>query len=1381
MCNNKRFISTLIFIITFFTIAFSQKDISNPKDSKDPNALGLSENIMGLSNTPSSQFGKPVIGSSDLYTGMATYQIPLFELKSYMLKIPVALSYASGGVKVGETGGWLGISWQLNAGGEISREMKAYPDELPEKGYFVHGDMPNSFENKSIDEKIDIIKKSQQENNDMQPDVFHYSFAGGSGYFVFDNEQNIHLVPYKNWKISKTVNSTSKKITSFEVITDDGTKYTFGKEENAIEETKLSTLSATAYWDFSGTTAIPKYDEQNMSEKPGIDDFYTSKWYLIEIESQTKDKITIEYDDAGLLSYVNAPQIMSYESMTGLQYDIVKDPYFGNLTEAVKPHQLAYKKIIPKWYDDKPSSFPYACNPNDLQYLALGCPVRPDGTGTYYNPSTNEDLPCLVSGEQGVVSYPLRYFLHQTKVEIKSKIISKIKTSNNNYVQFVHDASSTIPGTCRISKVVLKDMNNKEIKSFILQYKKVISNSANPSGAAADPFSLMEFMAFRDAKILKTGSGFVPANLAKNYFDIIVNLSHQDLYTHYVFEGLKEYNYERFFLERLQESSNQTSIQPYVFTYKSPESIIRRTSVWSGVFNYSIAENIDPSQIFCKMVESYNYQVADGLSKPIGTSYGQLQKIFLPTGGYVQYEYEDTKEGSEIIFGSKRVAKITQSDGINSYAKKITYPVIGYKALWRYHRDIDFYDPENLMIYKKIIRTSYELDETDFTKGSPVGYKVVTVENCSDISEQNCNSSNGYEQYEFTTLDDIDIVGLNAGNKYGKSYAYPILTGFNAKCVDFQETISGDNKRFFEISPTLTNNFTTGDYKNFSSIDNIRGLMKKQTVYSATGKISETKNDYKLSEYSNVTGLNGLSYNYGFYYVKGDKCFLGDCWNKWDPYDMVRQVAYLSIHRSTSVSLTSTTEKTFDMNYPGNESKAITNVKEYQAHSTILKPIEEKAFSVNSTGTKISDELKTKFRYTDEFTQNLPIQMMHENNMLIPIEVTNYKNDQIIGSSITSYFINAGNMVLPVTSYTLETNEPLAIANFQPATSSMVLDSKVKPKGHFDQYDNKGNLLQYHQENGINVAFVWAYKQTYPVAKIENSTYDNVINTLGSIGSSNNDIESKSIGDDDETDLLKVFNDLRGTTLMADAIITSYTYNPLVGMTSQTDASGKTTYYDYDGLGRLKTLGNQNKEILKSYEYHYKPAETGTFSDLGFTGISGATTYKMGDNATFNANITSGSGSYTYKWELMENGVSFTNYTAPIFNINLSAHGNYEVACTVTDTKTGQSINRTMSITVSIYLIAPEITGPSQVTSSAAGVSVPYYISNAGDADSVEIKMPDGTSDWISYNIYGSYVPVVFKNPPTTNPVVVTIQVRIWVGGQASPWGSITTTVLYGQ
>jgi YD repeat-containing protein len=55
----------------------------------------------------------------------------------------------------------------------------------------------------------------------------------------------------------------------------------------------------------------------------------------------------------------------------------------------------------------------------------------------------------------------------------------------------------------------------------------------------------------------------------------------------------------------------------------------------------------------------------------------------------------------------------------------------------------------------------------------------------------------------------------------------------------------------------------------------------------------------------------------------------------------------------------------------------------------------------------------------------------------------------------------------------------------------------------------------------------------------------------------------------------------------SDAQMTSYTYQCQEGITSQTDPSGRTTSYQYDGLGRPAAVLDLNGNITRTFAYSY--------------------------------------------------------------------------------------------------------------------------------------------------------------------------------------------------
>jgi hypothetical protein len=54
------------------------------------------------------------------------------------------------------------------------------------------------------------------------------------------------------------------------------------------------------------------------------------------------------------------------------------------------------------------------------------------------------------------------------------------------------------------------------------------------------------------------------------------------------------------------------------------------------------------------------------------------------------------------------------------------------------------------------------------------------------------------------------------------------------------------------------------------------------------------------------------------------------------------------------------------------------------------------------------------------------------------------------------------------------------------------------------------------------------------------------------------------------------------------ALMNTYTHEPLVGLTSQCDAQNKISYYEYDNMNRLLLIRDQDKNIIKTFEYKYK-------------------------------------------------------------------------------------------------------------------------------------------------------------------------------------------------
>lgn len=147
----------------------------------------------------------------------------------------------------------------------------------------------------------------------------------------------------------------------------------------------------------------------------------------------------------------------------------------------------------------------------------------------------------------------------------------------------------------------------------------------------------------------------------------------------------------------------------------------------------------------------------------------------------------------------------------------------------------------------------------------------------------------------------------------------------------------------------------------------------------------------------------------------------------------------------------------------------------------------------------------------------------------------------------------------------------------------------------------------------------------------------------------------------------------------AEAQMTTYTYEPLIGMTSQCDINNRITYYEYDGFGRLTLVRDQDKNVLKklcynyagqpeecqTYTYYYNEEKSGTFTRNNCTtGYAGASvTYTVPAN-TYNAPTPEEANQLAMN-DVNANGQAYANANgtctviqAPVTLKNVGAQGN---------------------------------------------------------------------------------------------------------------------------
>lgn len=144
---------------------------------------------------------------------------------------------------------------------------------------------------------------------------------------------------------------------------------------------------------------------------------------------------------------------------------------------------------------------------------------------------------------------------------------------------------------------------------------------------------------------------------------------------------------------------------------------------------------------------------------------------------------------------------------------------------------------------------------------------------------------------------------------------------------------------------------------------------------------------------------------------------------------------------------------------------------------------------------------------------------------------------------------------------------------FKKSTKGLPLEAEMTVQ----LYDSNGNVLQYLGRDGVVNTIIWGYKDEYPVAKIIGKPFPEIISE------SNIDLSILNSPLTTEQSMRVELNKLR---LIPGCFVTTYTFNPLVGMTSETDPNGNTIYYEFDTFNRLSLVRDKANNILKKFSYN---------------------------------------------------------------------------------------------------------------------------------------------------------------------------------------------------
>jgi YD repeat-containing protein len=1098
-------------------------------------------------------------------TGMPNIDINLGEINIDGVSVPISLSYHSDGIKVDEKATWVGLGWSLNAGYKVSRKENGIPDESRlffqlDSNSLTSIQGVKNFSDNNAQTQLNAVTlstalKKEDPNSDYRPDEFNYSTANSSAKFLFSQlKQKFVAFPSNMDKIQ--VDYQSNQINNIKITDDSGVKYFYGIDSNAKERTNPLTHNFYNSWNISKIENVKNqvisfsynlYSLQNY-ERPVVymENFSTttSNDQVINLESSYISEINYSEGKIEFITEKNREDLKQFPKLSSIVFrnranQIIKTivfnySYFVNAvanTSSDNFTENSGKRLkldsIDMFNNIKTEKQSYS-----FSYYDANIPDRLKGGSDYwgyYNGTVQNGVPSRVK-------YSTIITTGQENPNIMDGYYSGAdKNINTQTFNTFLLKSITYPTGGKQEYVYENNFgklsSNTDQAFFCLANKylpvnqKLLNYNVNISGLFSQNYADGIYFGYPQPSEIVTLNQYEKKYIFRTSFPINnANVKSIGM----LYTNSQSHNFDKTALGVTNASQLNMGVEQKRYLIKNG---VKTLISGPGPMNTSLLNNEKYISYYASNLLNDNY---DTFEIEISFTYNKLLTPQLNNRPfYFNYNLDDVKRDFDQLYnnniylvGGARIKEINISDGNSTIKKRV------------YKYSDDFSESGLAYFVPSFSQRRVKFDRyVDSQCGISCGINYSSYWSYS--SDGLYNTSNG----------------SNVAYQYIEEQIYGITNSYLGKTVYeyYLSTLSSDNNyTSFNANPySYINTFdwvnkSLKSKKIYNSTDAINPLVKEEYEYffnrpNITESVDEIRNDLAINDLVVTLGddcLNSIfyTYNYGLKKLPYFKHFLG-----------------------FSLPKTKTTTEYFN-------GSAIINTTSfnYNFNGDLLLLKNELTFNSKN------ENIEKKYYYSVDSTDPVNSGLVAANRISKPITMETYRNGSKLSENKTIYVNDATTGGLVLLKYEYAAKYPNNLPNIP---NIGTLENKIT----YNQYDSNGNILQYTPEGGTPVSIIWGYNKTQAIAKIENATNVQIATALG--------VSDVSVLD--ETNLT-VINALRNNSTFANTMITTYTYIPLVGVSTITDPKGDKITYTYDSFGRLEFVKDNQDKILSENQYNYK-------------------------------------------------------------------------------------------------------------------------------------------------------------------------------------------------